>query len=632
MTASIPEDSRTAPFRPLQSPPPAVEVEHRPDGSVLLRCPYALGEVSNDVLTWLRTWSVADPGRTMLAERDGDRAWRRIGYGQMRLKADAIGQALLDRGLRPGSTLMVLSGNSIEHAVMVLGAMTVGIIAVPVTPAYSLASKSLEKLRHVASLVEPAAVFAQDGTAFAGALRLLHDAGARVVVAKGEPGTPHDRFDDLASTTVTPAVDAAYARVGPQTVAKILFTSGSTGQPKGVINTHQMMCVNQAMTAALRTAAGEAPPVTLSWLPWNHTMGGNALFNRNMRLGGTLYLDDGRPLPGEFERTIANLREVLPATFSNVPAAFGMLADALEADDDFNRRFFAGLESLSYAAAALPDALLNRIQRLSVRATGMRIPFTSGYGSTETAPMITMLYWVSEGSNLIGLPAPGVEIKLAPVAASRYEVRVRGPNVTPGYYRQPDLSAQAFDDEGFYCMGDAARLVDPADPLQGLMFAGRVKEDFKLQSGTWVATGPLRAAVLHATAPMLQDMVIAGHDRDTLGALAWPNLPACRALMGQPKAGLADIAASRVVQESIAAALARHNAANPASSLRIARLMLLTEPASAEDGEINDKAYINAATVLARRSALIDALYASTPSTGVVLPAGAAHELAASPA
>ncbi|MGB3069024.1 MAG: AMP-binding protein [Ottowia sp.] len=616
-----PEEVTRAPYRPLNAPEPAVDVQHRADGSMVLTCPYALGPVANDAVAWLRQWADTDPHRVMLAERDmasGD--WRRVSYGKARSQADAIGQALLDMGLRCGDSLAILSANSLEHAVMALGAMTVGVIAVPIAPAYSLIGKTLAKLAHVADVAMPKAVFAQNGERFAPALKLMHERNAQLIVAEGELALAHRRFETLTATVATSEVDAAYAQVGPDTIAKILFTSGSTGQPKGVVNTHRMMCVNQAMTAALRTGVSDQPPVTLSWLPWNHTMGGNALFNRNMRLGGTLYLDDGRPLPGEFQRTIRNLREVLPSTFSNVPAAFAMLADELEADPAFNRAFFGNLEALSYAAAALPDELWHRIQRLAVQGSGMRVPFTSGYGSTETAPMITTLYWIAEGASLIGLPAPGVEVKLAPVADGRYELRARGPNVTPGYYGQPELTAQAFDEEGFFCMGDAARFVNASDPSQGLFFAGRVKEDFKLLTGTWVATGPLRAAVLDALAPLVQDLVITGHDKPWLGALIWPSLQACRRLMGEPQASLAQAAASPAVRAAMAAGLARHNRTYSGSSTRMLRALLLTEPPSTEDGEINEKAYVNQSAVLSRRQDLVAQLYAEPLADGVLLP------------
>ncbi len=614
-------DPKTAPYRPLKALPAAVDVERRADGTILLRCPYAVGPVARDVVAYLHHWSEADPGRAMLGERTPEGPWRRVSYGEMRRMADAIGQGLLDLGLKPGDVLLVLSPNSIEHAAMVLGAMTVGVIAAPVTPAYSLADRSLAKLRHVAGLVKPAAVYAQDAVAYAAALDTVRALGARVITGSAAPGADSD-VARLAATTPTAEVVQAYAKVGPATIAKILFTSGSTGRPKAVINTHRMMCANQAMTESVRSAENDPPPITLSWLPWNHTMGGNALFNRNMRLGGTLYLDDGKPLPGEFDRTIANLREVLPTTFSNVPVAFGMLVDALEEDPAFARAFFERLESMSYAAAALPDELWHRLQALAVQATGMRVPFTAGYGSTETAPMITTLYWIAEGAGLIGLPPPGVELKLVPVLDGRYEIRVRGENVTPGYYADPEATAEAFDEEGYYRMGDAARFVDPANPVQGLRFAGRVKEDFKLLTGTWVAVGPLRGAVLEATAPLLQDVVVTGHDRMQLGLLAWPQLAVCRKRMGAPAASPAEVAASPVVREAVAQALARYNAAHPASSTRIARVMLLAEPPSSADGEINEKAYINQAAVLARRADRVQQLYAAEPSSEViVLPA-----------
>ncbi len=618
---TLPEASTPteAPYRPLLARPPAVQLERRGDGSLLLRSPYPLGEVAPHVLSYLWHWSAHAPERCMLAERDSTGGWRRASYAQMHQHAQAIGQALLDRGLAAGDVVLVLADNSIAHAAMVLGTMGVGLVVAPVSTAYALMDSTLAKLRHVATLARPAVVYVPHGERFRGALELLHGMGTRIVVgAAPVPGLPCELLDDWLRTTPTIAVARAATAVGPDTVAKILFTSGSTGQPKGVVNTQRMMCVNQAMTESVRSTAHEAPPVTLSWLPWNHTMGGNALFNRNMRLGGTLYIDDGRPVPGRFDRTIANLREVLPTTFSNVPAAFAMLADVLEADDDFNRAFFTPLQSLSYAAAALPDALWHRIQRLAVRATGMRVPFTAGYGCTETAPMVTSLYWIAEGAGLIGLPTAGVELKLCPLDGERYELRARGPSVTPGYYRQSALTAQAFDGEGFYCMGDAARFVDAADPAQGLRFAGRIQEDFKLSTGTWVAVGPLRAAVLQATAPWLREVVVTGHGTDRLCLLAWPDVAACRRLVGDASAAVPVFSANEAVRTTLLQALQAYNATHPGSSTRVTRLLLLDEPASLQDGEINEKGYVNQAYVLARRSALVDALQSESPPPAVL--------------
>ncbi len=608
MTATLaapPPSVAAPPFRPLRARAPALDLDHRADGTLLLRCPYPLKPVENDILHYLDHWAEVDGERVLLAERDAQRQWRRISFAAMRDQSLAIGQALLDRGLTPGSTLLILSENSIEHAVMMLGAMRVGVVVAPISPSYSLLSQDHDKLRHVAGLVAPRMVFAQDGRRYARALAALVGLNAEIVVVEGSPeGIATTPFADLAATTPGAAVAQAYAQIRPDTVAKILFTSGSTGFPKGVINTQYMMCANQAMSDSLWDTDDTEPPIMLSWLPWNHTMGGNALVNRALRLGGTLHIDDGRPTPDGFARTIENLREVSPTSFANVPAAFAMLADAMERDDDLRERFFRRLESLSYAAASLPNELWQRLQRLAVASTGMRIPFTSGYGATETAPLVSSLYWITQESGVIGLPPPGIELKLVPAHGDRYELRVRGGTVTPGYYRQPELTRQAFDDEGFYGMGDAVSFVDPQDPLQGLRFAGRVKEDFKLATGTWVATTALRMNVLDATMPCLRDVVIAGHDRSHLALLAWPN-PAQAADPG--------------LAERVAQALRLYNASHPGSSTRIARFLLLEEPADMDAGEITDKGYVNQGAVLARRAALVEALYADPPAAGVTV-------------
>jgi feruloyl-CoA synthase len=384
-----------------------------------------------------------------------------------------------------------------------------------------------------------------------------------------------------------------------------------------------MLCANQEMMAALRPADAEQedPPVALDWMPWNHTMAGNGSFNRVLRLGGTMYIDDGRPLPGEYDKTIANLREVMPTGFSTAPAAFAMLADALEADDELGRAFFSRLTALGYGGASLPDEVFHRFQKLAVKFTGLRIPFLCGWGSTETAPGATNLWWAIEGSGNIGLPIPACEIKMVPAAEGRYELRVRGPHITPGYLKRPDLTEAAFDEENFYRIGDTARFFDDDDPAQGLRFTGRAAEDFKLLTATWVATGPLRLAVLDAASPLLRDVVITGHDRDFVGLLAWPNLAGCLELLG--KAGQemspADLVRAPQLLAALREALQRHNAKNPGSSTRIARAILMTEPPSIEANEITDKGYVNQAATLARRAALVARLYAVRPDDDVIV-------------
>jgi feruloyl-CoA synthase len=608
-------------FRHVDFLPPKVLVERRADGSMVLRSGYPLEGVEPSVCAYLRRWAREAPDRSYLVERDAAGEWRPIRFGEMRAAADSVAQALLDRGLGPGRPVMLLSGNSIAHATLVYGAMTAGVTAVPVSPAYSLMSRDHAKLKAVFDLIRPAMVFVQNGRTFGAALRALPLEGVEVVCADAPPeGARATAFADLLSRTPTPAVEAAFARVGPDTVAKILFTSGSTGVPKGVINTQRMLAANQAMAAMVTRLDPAEPPVLLDWLPWHHTFGGNFNLHGVLRLGGTLYIDSGRPVPGMFDQTLRNLRDLSPTAFSNVPVGFAMLAPVLERDAALRATFFRRLKILSYGGASLPHELWQRMQDLAVATTGERIAFTCGWGATETAPTATSVHWAIEGAGVIGLPLPGVEIKMVPVG-SKYELRVRGPIVTPGYFGRPDLTAAAFDEEGFYRIGDAGRLVDPADASKGLAFDGRVVEDFKLATGTWVAVGALRLKCLDAAAPALQDAVVTGHDRSYAGLLAWPNLAACAALCRDPaNAGSAALVVRDAgVIEHVRKGLAALNSRAGGSSERVGRVILMTEPASLDAGELTDKGYINQRATLERRKDLVEALYAEPPGDGVVV-------------
>jgi feruloyl-CoA synthase len=615
------EDTKAVPFRALNVLPPAVTVEPRADGSFLLRDPRPCVDPEQSIIDWLRHWSETTPDRTMLAQRDADGRWNRRSYARMRAEADAVGQALLDRGIAPGETILILSGNSIEHAVLALGAMTIGVTIAPVSPVYALMPSGHAKLRRVFDIVRPVMIFAQNAREFAAGLDALGAPSLPLVTVTDLDGRATG-FDALLATTSTPAVDAAYAATGPDTVAKILFSSGSTGWPKGIINTQRMMCLNQAMHDTLWHADQHTGPFeTLNWMPWNHTMAGNGLFNRSLRQGGTYYIDDGRPLAGEFERTVANLRELSPHSHSDVPSGFAMLAAALEAEPPLRDRFFQNLVFLQYAGASLPVELWQRFQQLSVKATGHRIPFLTGYGCTEAGPSITQVYWAVEGSGYIGVPMPGVEVKLIPVDDSRYELRARGRNITPGYVGDATLYAAAFDAEGFYRTGDSVTFVNGDDPGKGLRFASRVAEDFKLLTGTFVAVGSLRASVVGASMPLVRDLVVSGENRGFVGALIWPDPDGCRALLGAAGTHLGDaqVIAAAPVRAALRAALEAWNQANPASSTRIARAVLLTEPPSAEAGEITDKGYVNQRRALECRAAFVDALYTDRPGHEVLV-------------
>jgi feruloyl-CoA synthase len=609
-------------FRKIEWLERDIAVERRPDGVIVLKSRIPLTAYEKHIPASLAKWATQRPDRIWLAQRAGaDRQWRNLSFGDAKRSVDALTQGILDLGLEPGRPVAILSGNSIEHALMTMAAMQARFPAAPVSPAYSLMSHDHVKLKYLFDLIKPAVVMVQDGPTFEKALKALDLGGVTVIhVARACPGIDSISFAELAATPVTKDVEQSIANVAPNTVGKLLFTSGSTGMPKAVINTQAMMCANAAMMMQVRPRNPNAPQATyLDWMPWNHTMGGNALFNPVLTEGGTLYIDDGRPLPGMIEETLRNLHEISPTYYANVPAGYAALAAAMEKDDALCRSFFKNLALMAYGGARLPDDLYDRMQALAVRATGERIVFYTGWGSTETAPTSTGTYWDTERVGLIGLPFPGVELKMVPVG-SKYELRLRGVNVTPGYFGRPDLTRAAFDEEGFYCIGDAGVFVDPDDPLQGIIFAGRVVEDFKLTTGTFVHVGSLRTDAIAAATPVVQDALVAGQDRPFVGLLAWPNLHACRQIVGNPEATCEDVVGHPEVLACLKRGLQAHNESTEgASSMRIARAMLMTEPASIDGNELTDKGYINQRAGLERRAALVERLYADPPGKDVIV-------------
>ncbi len=607
------------PFRPLDYLSRDIDIQRRADGSILLRSCHPLGPYEKHVPAFLAKWAAEAADRVWLAQRRGpERAWLKLIYGEAKKQVDAVTQALLDRGFGPDKAVMILSSNSIEFALLTMAAMQARAPLAPVSPAYSVMSQDHAKLRYVFDLIRPGLVFVQNGEIYASALQSLALDGVLLVhVEKAPPQMQSLPWSELVATQSTEAVERSISSIGPKTTGKFLFTSGSTGMPKAVINTQEMMCANIAMGRMSRTrGADEPPPIQLDWLPWSHTMGGNATFQGNLAEGGTTYIDDGKPLPGLFEETLRNLREVSPTSFANVPAGYAMLATALEKDDGLARKFFSNLKALAYGGATLPDDLYRRMEVLAVKHTGWRIPFVTGWGSTETAPTATAVHWASERVGLIGLPYPGVQLKMVPTGApGRYELRLKSIIVTPGYHKQPDLTAQMFDEEGFYKIGDAGRFVDPEDPSQGLEFDGRVVEDFKLMSGTFVLVGTLRTAAIAAATPVLQDAVVCGEGRDWVGLLGFPNVAACRRIAGDEEARLAiaELVAHPAVVETLRSGLARMNAEGRGSSMRVKRIVLMAEPPSVDGHEITDKGYINQRATLTRRKALVDRLYAGRP-------------------
>ncbi len=613
------------PFKPLPQKPPLIDVTRKPDGTIYVRSRHPLGEMKRSVAHMLEEHAAAHPARNFIAERtplpDGKTGdWRYITYGEMNARANAVAQALLDRGMGPDAPLMILSGNSIKHAVMMLGAMKARVPVAPVSVAYSLMSGDHSKLKHVFQTAQPKMIFAEQGPVYARAIAAIAGEGAEIVSAM--PMADRNdvtSYDEIVATAPTDAVAASVGKINHGTVAKYLFTSGSTGMPKGVLQTHGMMCAVVAAQEALRDEEPDPDeiPESLEWMPWNHISAGNIGFNGNLNAGGTVYLDAGKPLPGMFEETIRNLREVAPLVFGSAPIAFGWLAEAMEKDDALRDHFFSRMRYVGYGGATLSQDIYERIQKLSIAATGYRIPLTTMYGATETQG-ITVVHWLTERVGLIGLPLPGITLKLVP-NGTKLEVRVKGPTVTPGYLKRPDLTKAAFDEEDYYSLGDAAKFLDEDHPEQGLVFDGRVTEDFKLDSGTWVSVGTLRAQAVAAASPALQDCVVCGHDKPFVALLAWPNLAALKEISADSHRTTPDeLINSPKVRAFIQARFAAHNKQAGGSSGKIRRVLLMSEPPSVDGHEITDKGYINQRATLERRKKLVDLLYAATPPDDVI--------------
>jgi feruloyl-CoA synthase len=596
---------------------PEVLVDRRADGTIYLKSGRTLPEYPEKLTDRLVHWARETPDRVFMADRSfpppplagegREGAWRTITYARTLEKIRHIGAALLARNLSEERPIVILSGNDLDHALLGLAANYVGIPYAPVSPAYSLISSDFGKLRHIVNLLTPGLVFACNAQ-YARAIQATVPPGVEVIVGS---------LDHLDADPA--AADAAHAKVTPDTIAKFLFTSGSTGMPKGVINTQRMWCANQAMIASALQFFTDEPPVIVDWAPWHHTAGGNHDVGLVIYNGGTLYIDGGKPLPGAIEETVKNLREIAPTWYFTVPKGYEALLPFFRADAALRENFFSRLKVLWFAGAGLAQHLFDEWKEMAYRTCGEDILFLTGLGSTETAPYAFGRMWDTESSANIGLPPPGLDVKLVPLAEGKYEARLKGPSITPGYWREPTLTAAAFDDEGYYKLGDALRFDDPARPEKGLLFEGRIAEDFKLATGTWVHVGPLRVSFIAHCAPYVRDVVIAGADRDFIAALIFPDLDACRRLAPDLKDAKPDeIVSHENVRREFGFLLDSFARQSTGSSNRIARAILTDTPPSLDLGEATDKGSINQRMVLQNRAALVNELYADAPGPRVV--------------
>lgn len=608
-----------APLRPISFGAIDVQIERHDDGVIHLRPTQPLNAYPDRITDPLRHWAEHAPDRVFMAERAADGGWREVTYAQMLEAARHIASALLARGLSAERPVVILSGNSVDHALLAFGALYAGIPYCPVSPAYSLVSKDFGKLSYLMKLLTPGLVFADDADAFADAIRFNVPGECEVVTTHGAlPDRKVTMLADLLNTPEAEGLDAANRAIGPDNIAKFLLTSGSTGNPKAVINTQRMLCANQVMLRDTLAFLMDEPPVIVDWLPWNHTFGGNHNIGLVLLNGGSMYIDAGKPTPAGIAQTVRNLREISPTVYFNVPKGYESLLSYLREDDALRAKFFHRLHAMFFSGAALSAHIWESLDTLSVQQTGVRVPMLTGLGATETSPFFMCVTPSTSRSGHVGLPVPGNDAKLVP-NNGKLEVRAKGPNVTPGYWREPELTAKAFDEDGYYKFGDALKPVDSDDLSAGFDFDGRISEDFKLGSGTWVSVGPLRARFIGACAPLVRDVVIAGINRDELAALVVLDLDGCRVI--NPDLPVGDIAAAAhdpAVRAAFRERLGRFFAGATGSSTRIAQAVLLDTPLSIDRGEVTDKGSVNQRAVLEHRAGLIEEIYARAEAARVI--------------
>lgn len=595
-------------FKKTKFGPTATTKTTREDGSILLKLDQKLEEFPEKITEKLIYWAEKTPDKTFIARRKSlaENDWEEVTYAETLKKVKSIGQYLLNLNFSKDETIVILSENSIEHALLALGALHVGIPYTPISPPYSLVSNDFGKLKHCLELMTPKLVFAQNYKTYAKALELTKQLFPDITIVTAEETADTD-FSELVNTPFTESVDQAFSKINAETVAKVLFTSGSTGLPKGVINTHKMWCANLQQITQVFPFMQNEPPVFIDWLPWNHTFGGNHNFGLTLYNGGTLYLDEGKPAAKGIEITVQNLREISPTAYFNVPKGFEMLIPYFENEPDLREKFFKKLNILFYAGASLAQPVWNRLEDLAMETIGEKIPIITGLGCTEAGPSAMFASWGGSFSGLLGVPVAGMEVKLVQ-DGDKMEARYKAPNVTPGYWWNVEETLKALDEEGFYKTGDAVKFVDENEPSKGLVFDGRIAEDFKLSTGTWVNVGVLKAKIISAGSPIVQDVVIAGLDREYIGAILFLNADSCRNLIGENLENKEAFLHEKVY-DFLGGMLENFNSQSTGSSTRIEKIIIALDPPSIDLGEITDKGSLNQRAVLKHRAHLVEELF-----------------------
>lgn len=613
MTNYFTEDASwlDVPFKPVKFERPEIITRNGENGEIYVSQAEELPSYNERITDALLHYANIHPDKVYLADRGDDGEWRTLTYSEAVERVKSLGQFLINNGVSAERPLAILSGNCIEHALLGLAAAHVGVAYAPISPAYSIVSKDFERLVDIFSTITPCMVFAADLELYLPAIKAAAAEGVKILTTT-LISEDHIHFETALKTIITDEVSQSYEKINGDTIVKFLFTSGSTGSPKAVINTHQMICSNNMMVREAFTFVKEEPPIMLDWAPWNHTAGGNQVFYMALFNGGTLYIDDGRPTPRDIHKTIRNIKDVSPTWYFNVPRGLSALVEAMQDDAELRQAFYKNLKMIWYAGAGLAQHTWDCLEQMAVETTGTRILIATGLGATETSPAALFCTWPQTKPGNIGVPGKGQILKLVPFEG-KYDARLKGLNITPGYWRQPELTAKAFDEEGYYMLGDALKPKDPNDYNEGFMFDGRTAENFKLDTGTWVSTGALRTQFIDHFEGIVNEVTITGADRSYLGGLVFPNYDLLREIAQMPDAKIEDVLRNEKVRKAFAVRLKSLALTNTGSSTLIRNIILVETPPSLESHELTDKGSVNQRAVLANRPDLVEEIYNSSP-------------------